>query len=139
MREVYYRTTAVKFMLLGCTVLVIAACSGPVWQFPGGGLVGEEEPLDLTKLSPDGGLFQLETNPQEPYSVNLGYVVIDGNMYIDPAESRSWYQNIKSNPQIRIRLEGATSVNPAIAVTETKPSVLQQFAADRIVLKILPR
>jgi len=82
--------------------------------------------------------MQLETNPAEPYSVNVGYAVIDGNMYIDPAESRRWYQNIKQNPTIRLRFDGKRVVHPATAVAETDPAVLGQFEADRRVLRIVP-
>lgn len=127
-----------KFFV-ACLIFVGTGCSGPVWQFPGGALSGEEQRFDLAAISPDGGLFQLETNPQAPYSVNLGYVVVDGNMYIDPTENRAWYQNIKQDPSVRIRLEGESAVYPAVVVVETDTAILEQFEADRIVLKLLPR
>ncbi len=119
--------------------LLLAACSGPLWSFPGGALEGEEAPLVLADLPADGGVIVLETNPSAPYSVNIGFTVVNGNMYIDPAESRTWYQNIAADPLIRIRLEGAEIIHPAVAVTETDPTVLAGFEAGRIVLRLMPR
>ena len=63
-------------------VLLLAGCGEPTWQFPGGALSGEEKPFDLSVLAPEGGVIQLETNPVDPYSVNVGYLVIGGNMYV---------------------------------------------------------
>lgn len=117
----------------------LAGCSGPLWQFPGGALQGPEAPLDLSDLAPEGGVIQLETNPSDPYSVNIGYVTVNGSMYIDPAESRTWYKNIKANNAVRIRFDGAEAIHPANAVVETDPEVLKRFEADRIVLQLAPK
>lgn len=119
--------------------LALAGCSGPLMMFPGGALEGPEQPLNLNALSAEGGALQLETNPADPYSVNLGYVVVKGNMYVDPAESRAWYQHIKTNPAVRLRMDGAETVYLATAVTESDPTVLEKFEADRIVLRLIPR
>ena len=121
------------------TALLLAGCAGPLWQFPGGALAGTEQKLNLETVPPSGGVIQLETNPDDPYSVNVGYIVIEGNMYIDPAESRTWYQNIKSNPLIRIRFDSASVVHPAIAIAETDASIIDQFEKDRHVLRLQPR
>lgn len=120
-------------------VLSLSGCSGPLWQFPGGALEGPEQPLDLSTLPPDGGVIQLETNPDDPYSVNVGYVVVNGNMYLDPTNSRAWYQNMKTNSSIRLRFDGKQAIHPATAVNETNPEVLEKFEADRIVLRLEPR
>jgi len=128
-----------QIAVASCVIGLAAGCSGPFWQFPGGALSGEESAFDLNRLSPDGGVIQLETNPQAPYSVNVGYVVINGNMYVDPTPSRTWCQNMKDNPLIRLRFESSDAVHPAIAIEETDPQVLAQFENDRYVLRLEPR
>ena len=119
--------------------LLMFGCSGPFWQFPGGALLGPEQELNSAQIPAEGGVMQLETNPDEPYSVNVGYVVIGGSAYIDPAESRRWYQNIKSNALVRVRFSGSDVVYTAVAVAEVDPEVLGRFEADRHVLRIAPR
>lgn len=119
--------------------LSMFGCSGPLWQFPGGALSGPEQQLNSARIPAEGGVMQLETNPDEPYSVNVGYVVIGGSAYIDPADSRRWYQNIKSNALIRVRFNDSDVVYTAVAVAEVDPEVLSGFEADRHVLRIAPR
>ncbi len=128
-----------RFFVLILISALLPGCSEPLWFFPGGTLDGEESPLLLKDLPAAGGVMALETNPVDPYSVTIGYSVIDGNMYIDPADGRRWYQNMVANPQVRIRLEGGTSVHPAVAVAETDLGVLERFEADRKVLRLMPR
>jgi hypothetical protein len=60
-------------------------------------------------------------------------------MYIDPADSRVWYQNMKATPAVRIRFDGAEVIHPMTAVNESNPAVLKEFEADRIVLRLMPR
>ena len=119
--------------------LSMFGCSGPLWQFPGGALSGPEQQLNSAQIPAEGGVMQLETNPDEPYSVNVGYVVIGGSAYIDPADSRRWYQNITSNALIRVRFNDSDVVYTAVAVAEVDPEVLSRFEADRHVLQIAPR
>ncbi len=127
---------ALGLLLLG---LIVSGCSGPFWQFPGGALPGPETELTAANRPTEAGIMQLETNPEDPYSVNVGFLVIDGNIYVDPADSRSWYQNMRANPHIRLRFDGNEVVHPAIAIAETDPAVLSQFEPDRNVLRLMPR
>lgn len=120
-------------------IAFVAGCSGPLWQLPGGALPGEEQPLSMASIPAQGGVIQLETNPPDPYSVNIGFVVKNGSMYIDPAESRKWYQYIKTNPNVRVRFDGQDTVFTAVAVAETDPAVISQFEPDRHVLRIEAR
>jgi hypothetical protein len=127
-----------KLLILSVCCL-LAACDGPLSVIPGGALRGEETPLMLSSLPVDGGVIVLETKPDNPYSVHVGFVVIDKNMYIDPTEERTWYEYIHSDPRIRVRFEGSELIHPAIAVAETDASIIDQFEIGRRVLRIEPR
>jgi len=121
------------------TMVLVTGCGGPLWQFPGGALAGEEKDFREIVLPASGGVMALETNPPDPYSVHVGYVLIDGKLYIDPAEARRWYQNITKDPTIRLRLDGSDIVYRATAVAETDPEILASFDADRHVLRMEAR
>ena len=127
------------FALLGLLVLpvLLGACSEPLVYFAGGRLDGEEAPL--TRMPTEGGVFQLETLPADPYSVNIGFFVVDGTIYIDPAEDRQWYQNIQADPAVRIRFAGSDQIHPMTAVRETNPAIIAQFDPERIVMRLEPR
>ncbi|MFT6438194.1 MAG: hypothetical protein ACJAVI_006280 [Candidatus Azotimanducaceae bacterium] len=127
-----------KLLILSACCL-LAACNGPLSIIPGGALQGEETPLVLSSLPVDGGLIALETRPDDPYSVHVGFVVINNNMYIDPAQERVWYEYMQSDPRIRIRFDGSELIHPAIAIAETDAAIIDQFEEDRRVLRIEPR
>lgn len=128
-----------KHLTLGLCLLLLSACSGPFLWLPGGELNGTEQPLDLTQLPEQASVLELETRPANPYSVNIGFRLIDGEMYIDPAAERNWYQHIVDNPQVRFRFSGESHIHPAIAEPVTDPQILSQFEADRIILRLRPR
>ena len=120
------------------TTLTLAGCSEPVWWFSGGKLSGKDEALQFAKIPAEGGVIQLETNPDDPYSVNVNCTIIDGTVYVDPQESRAWYQNIKQSPRVRFRFDGSDLIHDALAVEETDQEIIGRFDSDRIVLKMLP-
>lgn len=120
------------------SLLILTGCSGPLLWFPGGALSGREVPLDLTQ-PPQAGVIELETRPADPYSVNIGFTLIDGEIYIDPAAERTWYQHMLADPRVRIRFSGQDDVHPAIAEQVDDPAILSRFDPDRIVLRLSPR
>jgi|ETN07SMinimDraft_1059922.scaffolds.fasta_scaffold650037_1 hypothetical protein len=95
MKQTTFRNLFLIVMLFGLT-----ACGGPFFYFAGGRLSGEEAPL--VELPISSGVIQLETLPDDPYSVNVGYILLEGKLYLDPAEDRQWYKNILSDPAVRI-------------------------------------
>lgn len=119
-------------------VLLLTACSQPFWGIPGGRLTGQEAALDMASIPIENTVLQLETNPDDPYSVNIGFRRIDGNLYIDPGASRKWFKNIQADPRVRIRFRGADIVYTAVAEPVTDPTILAQFEADRTVLQLVP-
>ena len=125
------------FLIVAC--ICLAACSGPFMVFPGGAIAGDTAPYDLNAVDPQVSVLQLETNPADPYSVNLGFFRIGEDIYIDPAEERRWYQHIKADPRVRIRFDGSTVVHEMQTEVVTDAAVLSQFEADRIVLRLVPR
>ena len=125
-----------RTLLLAFVVFGLSACSDPFLYFSGGQLSGEEAPL--LELPTQSGVLQIETLPADPYSVNIGFVLLDGKLYIDPAEDRQWYQNILVEPTVRIRFSGSDLVHPMLTVRETDPATLAQFDPQRIILKLEP-
>ncbi len=118
--------------------VMIVGCTGPMGIIPGGELEGPETRLTDADIL-DDGVIQLETRPSDPYSVNIGFVAIDGTIYIDPDAERSWYGHIVNNPQVRIRLDGKEQIYPATAVAVEDKKILAQFDPERMVLKLVPR
>ena len=90
-------------------VLSAVACNGPFVLLPGGELDGElaSTPSDWTFAS-GYGTVQLETNPEDPYSVNIAYIVMNGTLYINAGDTETqWVQHIAVNPLVRFRLDGS--------------------------------
>lgn len=124
--------------LLGASGLSLLACGGPVLVFPGGELSGEvvEEPVeDWSFVS--ATFLDLETRPEDPYSVELNYVVRDGKLYIDPAEGRRWLDHIRQDPRVRVRFHG--KIYPMRAVLVGRPGELEGFDPTRFIYRLDPR
>lgn len=117
------------------TSLLLTSCGGPFLVFPGGRLAGEvisDEVADWTFV--DDTFVHLETRPDDPYSIELNYVVRDGKLYIDPAEGRSWLEHIRANPNLRVRFDG--KIYPVHAVLVGKPGELEGFDSDRFIYRL---
>jgi hypothetical protein len=87
----------------------------------------------------ESGVLQIETRPDDPYSVNVGFALFDGTIDIDPAPSRTWYQYINADPRVRIRFDGRNEVHPARAVDEEDAAIRARFDPDRIVMRLEAR
>lgn len=89
--------------------LAAVACSRPFLLLPGGALEGP------TTATPDSWAFtdqvstvQLETNPADPYSVNIWVTALDDHLYVHAGANRStWVENLESDPNARMRIEGS--------------------------------
>ncbi len=95
------------WILLGA-IASLAACSGPCGLLPGGALVGAEKPVPSSfAFAGDAGTMQLETNPTEPYSVNIAYTFVDDVFYINAGDTETqWVKHIDANPDVRVRIDG---------------------------------
>jgi hypothetical protein len=99
------------------TCFLFIAC-GPFVLLPGGALDGasSSSPTDWA-WTDDVSTIQLETRPEDPYSVNI-WVVADGDkLYIHAGANRSaWVENMQANAAVRVRIDdkifdlGATRV-----------------------------
>ena len=100
----FSRLIAVSSVLL--VVLLLAGC-GPFLLLPGGELEGS------TTATPDEWSFsnrvntvQLETRPDDPYSINIWVVEMGQYLYIHAGTNRSrWVGNLEANAEVRVRIE----------------------------------
>ncbi len=125
------RAALVLFVVAAMTV----ACGGPFLVIPGGELSGEvvTEPVGDWSFV-DDHFVDLETRPGAPYSVELNYVVKDGQLYIDPAEGRRWFDYIREDPRVRARFGG--NIYPLEAVLVGRPGELPGFDEDRFIYRL---
>jgi len=116
---------------------MVLAC-GPIGPFAGGRLKGEEAawPADWSRLAQVENA-QLETNPDAPHSINIWFVIVDGEPYLatsllmgsDVPDEREWVRNVSADPKIRLRVEGnvyPARVNP-VSDAATKARVFASF------------
>jgi hypothetical protein len=122
-------------MLLVPCLLIGIGCGGPVGIIPGGELSGEEATAaSWSEVVSGSGSLELETRPEDPYSVRINYVFRNGTIYIDPAEGRAWYEHLQDDPSVRVRLEGR--VYRARAVPVTDPEEHRGFDPERRVHRL---
>ena len=62
--------------------------------------------------------------------------VIDGQLYIDAAKERRWYQYLRQDNRVRVALGG--SVYPALAVPVTQADIITAFRPERVIFRIDP-
>ena len=112
--------------------LLFALGCGPLGPLPGGRLSGKLEPtppLDWS-FADDEKTVQLETNPSDPYSVNVWGAGIGEGFYLAAgggSESK-WAQNIGRDPEVRLRIAGRIYELRALRVDED-PRVREDFLA----------
>ena len=108
-----HRTTALAVLLL-----TLSAC-GYV-PFSGGELNGTltPHPGDWTEAaSPD--IIELETNPQDPYSVKLLVIGAGENLYVHAGANRAtWVEHMEQDPNVRLKIGDALYELRAERVTE---------------------
>lgn len=93
-------------LILGFLVFGLVACD-PLVMIPGGELSGE------TRSVPDDWSFsdavetvQLETRPEDPYSVNIWGVGVEGDFYIASGKpDNAWAGHIAVDDRVRLRID----------------------------------
>jgi len=107
--------------------LLATACNGPLGLLPGGKLGGETRPVPATwDVLGESGQMQLESRPGDPYSVNVNFTVIDGELYVNAGDTETeWVKNIDADPNVRLRIAGALYDLRAVRVTD--PAEIARF------------
>jgi hypothetical protein len=103
-----------------CVLLVTLGCNGPFVLLPGGQLDGKVvvTPTDWSSVG-EYATCQLETRPEDPYSVNIAYTVVDGTLYINAGDTETeWVKNMTADPAVRLRIDGTVYELRAERVTD---------------------
>ncbi len=95
-----------RFVFAAVVLTCCSACEGPFLFAPGGALSGTAAEVPATWTLDEGyGFAELETRPEDPYSINLAYVQLGGRLYIYAGNTRTqWVMHIEQNPFVRLRL-----------------------------------
>lgn len=120
-----------RLSLLACLLApALPACGGPVAVFPGGALTGPVKPApESFAFARDAGTVQLETRPEDPYSVNIACAVVGDALYVSAGDNRArWVENLEANPLVRLRIEGDVYELRAERVTDDVE--MRAFAAE---------
>ncbi|MGI9592196.1 MAG: hypothetical protein ACR2P8_12560 [Myxococcota bacterium] len=112
-------------------LLVLAglrACD-PLVMIPGGELSGETKPVPESWAFTDGvDTVQLETRPDDPYSVNVWGVGVGKDFYVAAGKaSNAWAQHIAADDRVRLRIEG--NLYEMRAVRDDSPEARERFLA----------
>ncbi|HEU4429806.1 MAG TPA: hypothetical protein VFT98_13675 [Myxococcota bacterium] len=122
--------------------LALIACGDPVGPFSGGALSGETKPSPASwDFAAKVEQVQLETDPDQPHSVNTWIGVVNGVAYIPssmirgpklPSE-REWVRNVSADDRVRVRIDGAIYELRAVRVADS--SAEHRAALDELVKK----
>lgn len=97
------------FALTFLATLLLTGC-GPLVMIPGGELSGEVKPAPSDwSFTDDVDNVQLETRPEDPYSVNVWAVAANDAIYIASGRGSdaSWAKHIAEDPRVRLRVGDA--------------------------------
>ncbi|MDJ0866521.1 MAG: nitroreductase/quinone reductase family protein [Myxococcota bacterium] len=86
---------------------LVAGCAGPCVVLPGGSLPG------ATAATPESWAFtdevdtiQFETNPADPYSVNIWVIALGDHLYVHAGANRAtWVENMEADPNVRLQVK----------------------------------
>ena len=126
-----------RWLLSGATLLSLA-CGGPFFMLPGGALSGEVVSETVRDWSfVDDPYIDIETRPRDPYSVELNYLIKDGQLFLDPAPGRKWLDHIREDPNMRVRF--GDKVYPVRAILVGNPGELDGFDPNRFIYRLESR
>lgn len=103
------------------TAALLAGCGGPFVLLPGEALDGPTAPIpESWSFSDSVDTVQLETNPAEPYSVNIWVIAMGDHLYVHAGTNRAtWVENMEADPNVRLQVEDAIYELAASRVTDT--------------------
>ena len=128
-----------SFLSLSVSLLILSGCDGPFILAAGGDLSGTvTEVPDTWQLDDDSAVAQLETRPEDPYSVNFTYVQLDGRFYVYAGDTRTnWVKHIEQSPLVRVRVQD--NIYPARAIRVISDEELSEFAVVWANLSVFQR
>lgn len=97
--------------------LVTFGC-GPLGPIPGGRLSGEvfSAPVSDWSFASAVETIQLETRPDDPYSVNIWFVSQGSRLWVASGggDESKWAQNLAADPRARLRIDGKVYERTAV-------------------------
>jgi hypothetical protein len=106
-----------RLVTLFCVVGLVG-CAGPFFLIPGGALEGPvvETPAEWG-FSDAVSTVQVETRPEDPYSVNVWAAALDEYLYLHAGDNRTeWVEHLEVNPFIRVAMDGSIYELTAVRV-----------------------
>ena len=94
--------------LLALVLVALAAgCGGPFLVLPGGKLEGTVAAApDDWSVTREVNTVQLETRPDDPYSVNIWVVGLGSRVYVHAGANRStWVEHMEADPSARLQVK----------------------------------
>ena len=87
---------------------ILIGCGGPFLLPPGGELEGPvAETPDDWSFTDDVSTVQVETRPEDPYSINIWAVSLGDSLYLHAGANRTtWVENLEQDPRARVAVEG---------------------------------
>ena len=110
-----------RMLLLGAFSLALMGCAEPFIVVSGDELSGvvTDVPSDWSAVR-DVQVIQIETRPDEPYSVNIWMAAIGPDLYIATGEDdTNWTEHLAQNRDIRARIKRDIYELEAYAVTQS--------------------
>ena len=117
-----------KSLLCAALLLGLTACSEPFIVFAGGELSGEEAlpPADWSGLE-SVETIQIETRPDDPYSVNIWAAGIGHDLYIGTGpDGTRWSRHLQDDPRVRLRVDH--TIYPLLAHSVADPEERRRVA-----------
>ena len=115
--------------LIAIIVLSGLLACGPLVMLPGGRLSGEAEPVPGDwSFSDRVETVQLETRPEDPYSVNIWGVAVGPDFYVASGKpENAWAQHILADDRVRLRIEG--TIYDMRALRDDSPESRERYLA----------
>jgi hypothetical protein len=108
-------------VVLGAVILGARWIYGPLGPIPGPGLTGAvvEEPVEDWTSIDAVKVIQIETDPEDPYSVSTWITRVGDEIFVFAGSDESpWVRNIGDDPRVRIRIEGRIHELRAVRVAD---------------------
>jgi len=129
----------IPVLSLSAFLLILTACDGPFILAAGGDLSGTVTVTpNKWQLDEDSAVAQLETRPEDPYSINFTYVQLKGQFYVYAGDTRTnWVKHIEQNPLVRVRVKH--NIYPVRAIRVMSEEELSEFAGVWANLSVFQR